>query len=704
MPELRLDGCRSRPLIGYLKSLGVLRTVARQRDPDACGRWRAGTFELRSELSREELLCFLAAGYEPSPILSPWNSGSGFYPKGNTAAVKALEGVEATTHERLGPYRDLIAATRGILRDLEITVKPDGAVKDKLLMALRRRWPDAGIEWLDAAVVLAGGEPRYPPLLGSGGNDGRFDFSSNYLEAVGRLDDPAPKVAGPLLESALSGKSETLERLSAAYLQRDFSPTNSPRGDDEGLGNPWDLMLSLEGSLVLVGGAARRHADGPARITAPFAVRATGAGYGSAAPGEEGHEEIWLPLWSGWATQREVDHLVREGRAQVRSSHSVRWARSGLDLARAAGELGVARGVGGFERYAILNRAGQSRLAVPAGRIAVRPVPAAEALRTLDRTLDRFLRLAAAKNCPRGVERAVRLLERTTFDLASRGRRSDALATLHALGQAEQAIARSGSARASGVCPVAGVAAKPWLDLCDDGSSEFAVAASLGSLRDGRTQRRSPAMRDYLHGTAGHGTEYDDDRRHQISAPSAMALLAAIHARRHLDVQRSGGGGLAFDSGTWTELGAARAFSVGLLEEGRILGLVRSICLLDHDGSTWRPRPRAAQEIAQNPSFDLLALAWAARSGEEARGARPGWAARLAAGRPAPVLGSALLELRRGRRVPLLKAADLVAGGPDALRLGAALLLPIGPRDIERLSRRLIQTDVSTDNPKEETA
>ena len=55
MPELRLDGCRTRPLLGYLKALGVLRIVTRQVDDDAHGRWSGGTFELSSPLDREAL-------------------------------------------------------------------------------------------------------------------------------------------------------------------------------------------------------------------------------------------------------------------------------------------------------------------------------------------------------------------------------------------------------------------------------------------------------------------------------------------------------------------------------------------------------------------------------------------------------------------------------------------------------------------------
>lgn len=710
-PELRLSGCRSRPLIGYLKSLGVLRTVSRQRDPRVRGRWRSGVFELRCDLSEKQLAAFFANDYQPTPILSPWNGRSGFYPKGNTAAAKWLSAVESSNHARLEPYRELIAATRSILADLGITEKPENEAKTQLLLTLRKRWPDTALEWLDAAVVQAGGAPRFPKLLGSGGNDGSYDFSSNFLEAVAGLDSEPPAKSEALLATALFDRPGQLERTNSAYLQRDSSPTNSPGGDASSLGNPWDLILALEGSMTFVGSAARLLAEGDGRMTAPFAVRATGAGYGSAVAGEDGDDELWLPLWSDWTTYPAIEHLAREARAQVRGGRTVRWARSGLELARAAGDLGVARGISAFERYVILNRAGQARLAVPAGRIVVRSAPPAEALRTLDSSLGRLLRLVAAENCPRAVERAVRRLEGAVFTLATRGRTLDGLRVLEALAGAEAAVASSSSAHSLSKRPVTGVAARPWLDLCADGSPEFAVAASLGSLRDRYSDRRSPALRDYLHGTAKWGTEYDHERRHRVSGSSSGALLANLHARRHLDAARSGssGVGLNFDLGTWAGLETAQAFSAGGLDDVRILALTRAICLLDHDRAPWKPRSVTTRLVTPNPPFDLLALAWRRttepQDGEpqDVGGPRPGWVARLASGRPEAVLRGALLDLRQARLVPVLMAADLIAGVPDGPRLASALLLPLGARDIEALKRRLLAGS-SDPNEKELTA
>ena len=44
-----------------------------------------------------------------------------------------------------------------------------------------------------AGVVLdEKGEPKYPSLLGTGGNDGNLDFTNNAMQRLGELFDPIP--------------------------------------------------------------------------------------------------------------------------------------------------------------------------------------------------------------------------------------------------------------------------------------------------------------------------------------------------------------------------------------------------------------------------------------------------------------------------------------------------------------------------------
>lgn len=75
----RLDGCAPTPLAHYLKALGVLRLVAEQADHDARAWWEGDSFRLATRLNHDELGSFFLRDYEPTPLISPWNKGAGFY-------------------------------------------------------------------------------------------------------------------------------------------------------------------------------------------------------------------------------------------------------------------------------------------------------------------------------------------------------------------------------------------------------------------------------------------------------------------------------------------------------------------------------------------------------------------------------------------------------------------------------------------------
>lgn len=74
-----LTGCAPAPLAHYLKALGILRLVARQKDEAARGFWKDEHFCLITSLDRDALERFFLDEYEPTPFVSPWNKGSGFY-------------------------------------------------------------------------------------------------------------------------------------------------------------------------------------------------------------------------------------------------------------------------------------------------------------------------------------------------------------------------------------------------------------------------------------------------------------------------------------------------------------------------------------------------------------------------------------------------------------------------------------------------
>ena len=181
MHELTLNGCAPVPLAHYLKALGILRLVAEQVDANVKAVWRDDRLTLFTRISPDALVGFFRRDYCPSPVLAPWNGGSGFYPKDNREALTAIENCEIP---RLASYRAGIAAARIELGRLELKAKPDGARKTLLLQCCRNSFPEKALDWLDAVLVLSQDGPKFPPLLGTGGNDGRLEFTNNFMQRI----------------------------------------------------------------------------------------------------------------------------------------------------------------------------------------------------------------------------------------------------------------------------------------------------------------------------------------------------------------------------------------------------------------------------------------------------------------------------------------------------------------------------------------
>jgi CRISPR-associated protein Csx17 len=106
MPNrITLRGCAPEPLIHYLKALGVLRLVAEQLDPDVRGAWQSDAFVISTGKTGEEILNFFLHDYRPTPIVAPWNGGSGFYDGDD---ITGREAIRTGASERLASYREVI--------------------------------------------------------------------------------------------------------------------------------------------------------------------------------------------------------------------------------------------------------------------------------------------------------------------------------------------------------------------------------------------------------------------------------------------------------------------------------------------------------------------------------------------------------------------------------------------------------------------
>jgi CRISPR-associated protein Csx17 len=517
----KLEGCTPTPLANYLKALGVLRLLAtpannvsgEAADSAARGWWAAEYFHLQTRFDRDALLHFFLEDYAPSPIIAPWNGGSGFYAGDNTDGFAPLTANPIAS--RFTPIAKTIRIVQHEIAARKLTERPEGAIKTSFVASLRAHLPEEALDWLDAVLALTTDSVSYPPLLGTGGNDGRLDFTNNFMRrlvSTGRPEGLFNAESGKarpesvdLLMSSIFG--EPSPDLSTAAIGQ-FSP-GAAGGPNAGIGyqadslvNAWDFVLALEGAVMLGGAATRRHqARTEPGASFPFTVNLTGAGCGGADISDEGdaRAEFWAPLWSGPSILREIEAVLREGRAVLNG----RTVRDGLDFARAVASLGVNRGIGAFQRFGFVMRAGKAYFAVPLDRRQV-------ASKTLGATLIADLdsagwltsvrRLAREKNAPARARTAIHRLEDACFEITRPERERDGLqAALVSLGEVVSWLVTNRMGRTK--IPPPAKLRKEWARAADDESPEFRVAAALASLgwfqaQDGQNQSDSEAPED----------------------------------------------------------------------------------------------------------------------------------------------------------------------------------------------------------------
>ena len=511
-----LTGCSPTPLANYLKALGILRLVSEQADPSARGAWRDESFVLASKLSGDELADFFLARYAPSPLVSPWNRASGFY--GGDATLPKFE---TSDLPRLAAYSEGAKAARTLCSDLEAAqsevvkikaeakrlkgaakeaLKNDPAYKARLASAEREfkrlksqfipecrlKWRGKALDWLNAAIVVKSDKTlSWPSLFGTGGADGKLDFTTNFRQRFCDLFD-LDKLASPkeltrdLLVNALFGSASLG---SGDYKVGQYAPgvaggANSTNGLECGASgianvNPWDFILFMEGSVLFGSAASRRLNASSSAESAPFALRAQPAGHLSSSAGDKvTRGEQWMPLWPQFATLGEVRLLLAEGRAQLGRATT----REPLDMARAVARLGVARGISAFERYAYMERNGQSNFAVPLGRWRVSAQPNQDLFADLDAYLVRLHRAARDDHAAASLVTAAKNLDDAILA-------ATASASLpHAWQNILLALAALDALVASGAIDLVAPPLRPeWIFAADDRSPEFRLAVSLAN-------------------------------------------------------------------------------------------------------------------------------------------------------------------------------------------------------------------------------
>ena len=623
--EISLLGCTPTPLASYLKALAVLRLVAEAGtegggDPDATGFWRNDVFVLRTRLTDDELRNFFLERYRPTPLVAPWNGGSGFYPKDNTDGIRALD---ESTADRFAPYRQAISAARQVVVSFGLKESPKQEQKAAFLQSLRNTAPEALLRWMDAAVILSGDDPRYPPLLGTGGNDGRLDFTNNFMQRLAELIDVSsgfPKGdAGESLDSALFGRRTTTlaDRAIGQFSPGAAGGPNATSAfEGEARINTWDFVLMLEGAVLFSASTARKLESGdPAILAAPFTVRSRAgtAGSASAVDDEDARGEIWMPLWSTPFSIDELRCLLSEGRAALNGKPT----RDGLDFARAVAGLGVDRGIDSFQRYGFLMRSGKAFLATPLNRIKVQRNPDADLISELERRnwLASVQRYARDETAPNAFRSAARQLDTALFALTQHSSRAALQNVLRHVGRIEAALSLSAKSQEAVRAPVPRLsqawAIKAGGERAID-SAEFRIAMALAGLRivDGNGRSLLHARTHLAKITEPLNAE--GDRKWEPTSSLAVwgagpltRNLGALLHRRRLEAAENNAEGEALASTTGASCDDIADFLAGTTDDTRIAELLAGLACVDLHRID---APHSSREPVLPPAFALLKI------------------------------------------------------------------------------------------------
>jgi CRISPR-associated protein Csx17 len=325
LPVVDLPGLRPDSLGNYMAALGLLR-VASRRWPLARGAWREGRFVLvGGPLNLNDLsdhLQAIARSKSWSPYDRFWKDA-----QSDPSVLAVLAGTVSESEAHL----------------------------------------------LAAHVVPGGGRCWFNPLLGSGGNAGRRDFSRGWRTARDELADglvtvePAAKgkrkKSAPIhavsdLRAFLEGGDCSLQKDwgAGSWFSQAVETANSGQSPtSRGQVTPWAMLLACE-ALPLFAGSPSRRLGGRARTVAAFPFASEPAAPRTSGEAGKAKGELWLPLWERPMTVPEVRWLFWRARAEVGDRGATTPAAFGAAVLR----RGVDAALTGFARFTLAATTGQT--------------------------------------------------------------------------------------------------------------------------------------------------------------------------------------------------------------------------------------------------------------------------------------------------------------------------------------------------------
>ncbi|MBO0802478.1 MAG: type I-U CRISPR-associated protein Csx17 [Nocardiopsaceae bacterium] len=481
-PTLHLSpGLGAEPLASYLASLGLVRVLGEQADPAVTATWTPDGVAITTAVP--DIAVWLADEYIPTPVVSPWNGGSGFGAK-DKEPIRRFDRIRKHPSPRLNSLRNAIGiATAVVATAREREWITDSGVmkasKSAVVQEFRNKCPEELLPWIDAAIVLTGADAFFPPILGTGGNDGHLDFSTNFheqlLEVVAATDKERDRSLAAARDLLFDTQVGQLTKVPIGQFDPGNAggPGSSRFGAAAALANSWSYVLMVEGALLFASGTVRRNQHGAGRAAMPFTVTPSPDGSDSGAQGEESRGEVWTPIWEQSLSLPEIKQLFAEARASWRG----RPARRAADFYAAMRSMGVARGIGAFTRYGLQRRNGLAFVAVPLDRIRVQEKPSV----SLAAKVEDWATRIGASGASTAVGEALRAFHKSHLEFARDGGALPLARLLAALTTLEMAVGRSGRAKEAIQVRYVPPAGRFLNVLEQEDSPELRVAAGLAS-------------------------------------------------------------------------------------------------------------------------------------------------------------------------------------------------------------------------------